>query len=309
MMNNARIGTAFQGLAHSELALQHATDYARDRLQMRSLTGKKNPEGAADPIIVHPDVRRMLLTIKSLTEGMRMMGYHMTYNAELAEGAADEEARKVADNLLSVLTPIGKAFMTEAGYEAANLGMQVFGGHGYTAEWPVEQNVRDCRISMIYEGTTGIQALDLLGRKILGSGGELLKPLTKEIHKWSKAHLEDESVAAYAEELQALTKEWGDVTMHIGMVAMENHDAVGAASVDYLMYSGYVCLAYYWAMMAKRASVALAEGTTEKEFYEAKLLTAKFYFARILPRTRALVTTMKAPVETLMEIGEDQFVF
>ncbi|NVK11208.1 MAG: acyl-CoA dehydrogenase C-terminal domain-containing protein [Gammaproteobacteria bacterium] len=309
MMNSARIGTAFQGLAHSELALQHATEYARDRLQMRSLTGKKNPDGPADPIIVHPDVRRMLLTIKSLTEGMRMMGYHMAYNAEIAEGHADEEARKLAEDMLAVLTPIGKAFMTEAGYEAANHGVQVFGGHGYTAEWPVEQNVRDCRISMIYEGTTGIQALDLLGRKVLGSGGELLKPLTKEIYKWSKAHAEDETVAKYAEELQALTKEWGEVTMHIGMVAMEDRDAVGAASVDYLMYAGYVCLAYYWAMMAKRAADALAEGTSEKDFYEAKLLTAKFYFARILPRTRALVATMKAPVDTLMDIGEDQFVF
>jgi len=308
MMNSARIGTGFQGLAHAELALQHATEYARDRVQMRSLTGPKNTEGAADPIIVHPDVRRMLLTIKSLSEGTRMMGYHMAYLLELSHFAATEEERKAADNLLSVLTPIGKAFMTEVGLEAASHGVQVFGGHGYTAEWPVEQNARDARISTIYEGTTGIQGLDLLGRKVLGSGGELLKPLTKEIYVFAKENLDDPVIGEYAQRLTELTKEWGELTMHIGMSAMENPDNVGAASVDYLMYSGYVMLAYYWAKMAKTSSEKLAQGSSETSFYGAKQHTAKFYFARILPRTKSLVETMKAPVETLMAIEEEQFV-
>jgi hypothetical protein len=308
MMNSARIGTAFQGLAHSELAIQHATDYARDRLQMRALSGKKNPDGPADPIIVHPDIRRMLLTIKSLTEGMRMMGYHMAYNADIVSDGKDEAERKVADDLLSILTPIGKAFMTEVGCEAASLGVQVFGGHGYTAEWPAEQNMRDCRISTIYEGTTGIQGLDLLGRKILGSGGELLKPLTKEIYVFAKENLENEAIGGYSVKLQELTKEWGELTMHIGMLAMENPEEVGAASVDYLMYAGYVCMAYYWAQMAKTAAEKLAAGTTETAFYEAKLHTAKFYFARILPRTITLAATMKAPLDTLMDMDEEQFV-
>ena len=308
MMNSARIGTAFQGLAHSELAIQHATEYARDRLQMRSLSGKKNPDGPADPIIVHPDVRRMLLTIKSLTEGMRMMGYHMAYNADIVSDGKDEEERKVADDLLSILTPIGKAFMTEVGCEAASLGVQVFGGHGYTAEWPAEQNMRDCRISTIYEGTTGIQGLDLLGRKVLGSGGELLKPLTKEIYVFAKENLENETIGGYSAKLQELTKEWGELTMHIGMLAMENPEEVGAASVDYLMYAGYVCMAYYWAQMAKTAAEKLAAGTSETAFYEAKLHTAKFYFARILPRTITLAATMKAPLDTLMDMDEEQFV-
>ncbi|RMA82338.1 acyl-CoA dehydrogenase C-terminal domain-containing protein [Umboniibacter marinipuniceus] len=308
MMNSARIGTAFQGLAHSELAIQHATEYARDRLQMRSLSGKKNPDGPADPIIVHPDVRRMLLTIKSLTEGMRMMGYHMAYNADIVSDGKDEEERKVADDLLSILTPIGKAFMTEVGCEAASLGVQVFGGHGYTAEWPAEQNMRDCRISTIYEGTTGIQGLDLLGRKVLGSGGELLKPLTKEIYVFAKENLENETIGGYSVKLQELTKEWGELTMHIGMLAMENPEEVGAASVDYLMYAGYVCMAYYWAQMAKTAAEKLAAGTSETAFYEAKLHTAKFYFARILPRTITLAATMKAPLDTLMDMAEEQFV-
>jgi alkylation response protein AidB-like acyl-CoA dehydrogenase len=308
MMNSARIGTAFQGLAHSELAIQHATEYARDRLQMRSLSGKKNPDGPADPIIVHPDVRRMLLTIKSLTEGMRMMGYHMAYNADIVSDGKDEEERKVADDLLSILTPIGKAFMTEVGCEAASLGVQVFGGHGYTAEWPAEQNMRDCRISTIYEGTTGIQGLDLLGRKVLGSGGELLKPLTKEIYVFAKENLENEAIGGYSVKLQELTKEWGELTMHIGMLAMENPEEVGAASVDYLMYAGYVCMAYYWAQMAKTAAEKLAAGTSETAFYEAKLHTAKFYFARILPRTITLAATMKAPLDTLMDMDEEQFV-
>jgi hypothetical protein len=308
MMNSARIGTAFQGLAHSELAIQHATDYARDRLQMRALSGKKNPDGPADPIIVHPDIRRMLLTIKSLTEGMRMMGYHMAYNADIVSDGKDEAERKVADDLLSILTPIGKAFMTEVGCEAASLGVQVFGGHGYTAEWPAEQNMRDCRISTIYEGTTGIQGLDLLGRKILGSGGELLKPLTKEIYVFAKENLENEAIGGYSVKLQELTKEWGELTMHIGMLAMENPEEVGAASVDYLMYAGYVCMAYYWAQMAKTAAEKLAAGTSETAFYEAKLHTAKFYFARILPRTITLAATMKAPLDTLMDMDEEQFV-
>jgi hypothetical protein len=275
---------------------------------MRALSGKKNPDGPADPIIVHPDIRRMLLTIKSLTEGMRMMGYHMAYNADIVRDGKDEAERKVADDLLSILTPIGKAFMTEVGCEAASLGVQVFGGHGYTAEWPAEQNMRDCRISTIYEGTTGIQGLDLLGRKILGSGGELLKPLTKEIYVFAKENLENEAIGGYSVKLQELTKEWGELTMHIGMLAMENPEEVGAASVDYLMYAGYVCMAYYWAQMAKTAAEKLAAGTSETAFYEAKLHTAKFYFARILPRTITLAATMKAPLDTLMDMDEEQFV-
>lgn len=309
MMNSARVGTAFQGLSHAELALQHATEYARDRIQMRSLSGKKNPNGPADPIIVHPDVRRMLLTIKSLTEGMRMMGYHMAYVLDVVNMSQDEEQVKAANDLLSVLTPIGKAFMTEAGCEAASLGMQVFGGHGFTKEWPAEQNVRDCRISTIYEGTTGIQALDLLGRKVMGSGGELLKSLTKLVHVFAKENIEDATVGGYSKQLQELNKEWGELTMSIGMRAMENPEEVGAASVDFLMYSGYVMMGYYWAQMAKTAAEKLAAGEGDAKFYEAKLHTAKFYFSRILPRTKTHAAVMAVSADTIMDIAEDQFVF
>ncbi len=306
-MNTARVGTAFQGVAHTELAYQGALAYAKDRLQMRSLTGPKNPEGPADPIIVHPDVRKMLLTIKAFAEGNRAMAHFLTLQIDTVERSESEEDRKAADDLMALLTPIAKAFMTEVGFEAANLGMQVYGGHGFISEWGMEQNVRDCRISMLYEGTTGIQALDLLGRKVMGSGGELLKPFTKMIHKFCKEHEGNETIGGYVEELAKLNKEWGEITMNIGMRAMENPDEVGAASVDYLMYAGYVSLAYFWARMALTAKAALDAGTEEEAFYTAKLETASFYFARILPRTRALVATMSTDATSLMTMSEAQF--
>lgn len=308
-MNTARLGTAIQGLAHAEIGFQKSLDYARERLQMRSLSGPKNPDGPADPIIVHPDVRRMLLTQKAFAEGNRMLAYFAAQQVDLMEGAETEEERKAADDLLSFLTPIAKAFMTETGYEAANLGLQCFGGHGFISEWGAEQNVRDCRISMLYEGTTGVQALDLLGRKVLGSGGELLKGFTKVVHKFCQAQADNEALREFIEPLATLNKEWGEITMHIGGKAMENADEVGAASVDYLMYSGYVTLAYFWALAAAKSQETLAAGTTDEDFYKAKLSTARFYYQRILPRTQTCVATMKSGVDNLMELDADNFAF
>lgn len=308
-MNTARLGTAIQGLAHAEVGFQKSLEYATDRLQMRSLSGIKNPEGPADPIIVHPDVRRMLLTQKAIAEGSRMMIYWGAQLVDVMQNAADEEDRKNADDLLSYFTPIAKAFVTETGYEAANLGLQCFGGHGFIAEWGMEQNVRDCRISMLYEGTTGIQALDLLGRKVLGSGGELLKGYTKIVHKFCQANESDEAMAEFIAPLQALNQEVGELTMFVGGKAMENADEVGAASVDYLMYSGYSMLAYFWALAAKKAQDVLAEGTSEEAFYQAKITTARFYFQRILPRTQAHAATMKSGVDNLMDLDVEAFAF
>merc|ERR1712093_329255 len=225
-MNTARLGTALQGLAHSEIAFQGGIQYARERLQMRSLTGNKAPEKPADPIIVHPDVRRMLLTMKAFTEGNRAVVYFTA---------------KQADALLAFLTPIAKAFMTEVGFEAANHGVQIYGGHGFIAEWGMEQNVRDARISMLYEGTTGIQALDLLGRKVLMTQGEALKCFTKIVHKFCQTEEGNEAISEFVAPLNALNKEWGELTMKIGMAAMKDREMVGAASVDYCMYSGYAC--------------------------------------------------------------------
>jgi len=305
-MNQARLGIAVQGLAHAELGYQKALAYALDRLQMRSLTGPKNPDGPADPIIVHPDVRRMLLTQKAFTEGSRMLLYYAAMLVDEEKHAADiaENGQQAAD-LLALLTPIAKAFVTEIGFESANLALQCFGGHGYIREWGVEQNVRDARIALLYEGTTGIQALDLLGRKVLMSQGEILKRFTKIIHKYCVSQAANKNLAEFIQPLSVLNTEWGELTLHIGMAAMENADEVGAAAVDYLMYSGYVSLAYFW---ARAADTALQQPNFEEsDFYQAKVHTARFYFQKILPRTLGLSQTIKAGANSLMTMNDNQF--
>ncbi|MFN2360038.1 MAG: acyl-CoA dehydrogenase C-terminal domain-containing protein [Marinobacter sp.] len=307
-MNTARIGTAIQGLGAAELGLQGSVTYAKDRLAMRSLSGAKNPEGIADPIIVHPDVRRMLLTQKAVAEGARALIYLTAQQADIVHSGRTEEERKAADEALGFLTPIAKAFLTEIGYEAANLGMQVYGGHGFISEWGMEQNVRDARIGMIYEGTTGIQALDLLGRKVLMTQGESLKGFTRQVHLFCKENADDEQLKEFIEPLAALNKEWGDLTMKIGMTAMKNREEVGAASVDYLMYSGYAVFAYLWARMAKVALDKMVEGTTEEMFYNAKIQTARFYFKRMLPRAKGHAESMLAGADSLMDMPEEAFV-
>lgn len=308
-MNTARIGTALQGVTACEGSFQGALAYAKDRIAMRSLTGPKAPEKAADPIIVHPDVRKMLLTQKAFAEGGRALVYMMALQNDIAHKGNSEEEKKAADELLGFLTPIGKAFLTEVGVESTNHGVQVFGGHGFIAEWGMEQLVRDAKISTIYEGTTGIQALDLLGRKVLMTQGQALKNFTKIVHTFCKEQEGNEEMAQFVAPLTELNKEWGDLTMKIGMSAMKNRDEVGSASVDYLMYSGYVTLAYLWATMAKAAQDALAAGTTEEDFYKAKLTTARFYFSRILPRTKGHAATMTAGADTLMDLDEEHFAF
>ncbi|WP_317929238.1 acyl-CoA dehydrogenase C-terminal domain-containing protein [Halioxenophilus sp. WMMB6] len=308
-MNTARLGTAIQGLCHAELGYQKSLAYARERLQMRSLTGAKNPAGPADPIIVHPDVRRMLLTQKAFAEGGRMLAYFAAQQLDITKYSDDADARNQAEQLLSLLTPIAKAFMTETGFESASLAIQCFGGHGYIREWGVEQNLRDSRISMLYEGTTGVQALDLLGRKVLASQGETLKLFTKQIHQFCKANADNEAMQEFVSALQSHNQEWGEVTMHIGLAALENADEVGAASVDYLMYSGYVTLAYFWAKAAAVALQKLSEADANKAFYQAKIETARFYFQRLLPRTRTLVETMKSGAGNLMALEVEHFTF
>ena len=308
-MNTARIGTAVQGVSAAEGSFQGALTYARDRLAMRSLTGAKFPEKAADPIIVHPDVRKMLLTQKAFAEGGRALVYMASKQNDIVHHGVSEEARKAADDMLGFLTPIAKAFLTEVGLESANHGVQVYGGHGFIAEWGMEQIVRDTRISTLYEGTTGIQALDLLGRKVLMTQGAALKNFTKLIHVFCKEEADNDELAPYVAKLTEMNKEWGDLTMKIGMSAMKNRDEVGSASVDYLMYSGYVTLAYIWAKMAQVAQAALANGTSEEDFYKAKLTTARFYFTRILPRTNYHAESMVAGADTLMDLADEHFQF
>jgi alkylation response protein AidB-like acyl-CoA dehydrogenase len=304
-MNTARIGTATQGLAHAELSFQGALSYARERLAMRSLTGPKNPDGPADPIIVHPDVRRMLLTQKAFAEGSRAFLYFLAQQGDIVAMGSEEQAR-TADDVMALLTPIGKAFVTEVGFESANLGVQVFGGHGFIREWGMEQIVRDARIAMLYEGTTGIQALDLVGRKVLGSGGKLLLGFTGMIDDFCATHAAAE-YAEFVKPLQAHKEEWLSLSMKLGEAAMVNPDNAGAAAVDYLMYSGYVTLAYFWARMAVVAQQKIAAAQDDVSFYEAKIMTARFYFERLLPRTESLKITMLVDAKSLMDMPEEMF--
>jgi len=305
-MNTARIGTAIQGLAHAELSYQGSLAYARDRLAMRSLTGPKNPDGPADPIIVHPDVRRMLLTQKAIAEGSRALLYYLAQLGDVVDRSGDEEQVRKADDLMALLTPIAKAFVTEAGYEAANHGVQIYGGHGFIREWGMEQIVRDARIAMLYEGTTGIQALDLLGRKVLGSGGKLLMGFTEDMGAYIDAH-GDEAYADFIAPLAKYKDEWLNMSLEVGGKAMENPDEAGAAAVDYLMYSGYVVLAYFWAQMAVVATDKIQAGDGDTSFYEAKLHTARFYFDRLLPRAGAHKDSLLSGAENLMAMPEALF--
>lgn len=308
MMNHARLGTGMQGLCNGEASFQGAIQYANDRLQMRSLTGAKFPDKPADPIIVHPDVRRMLLTMKAFNEGNRALAY---FTAQLLDQthSPDEARRQEAEALLAFLTPICKAFMTDTGLEVTNLGMQVFGGHGYIREWGMEQLVRDCRIAPIYEGTNGIQALDLLGRKVLGSQGKLMLGFTKLVHKFCEANAQHPQLQSHVSQLADINRDLGEITQRVGMAAMKNPDEVGAASVDYLMYCGYLILGYLWLRMAVVAQGKLDAAEGDAAFYQSKVTTAEFYFARLLPRTSAHKAAIGAGSASLMKLASNQFAF
>ncbi|NVK41022.1 MAG: acyl-CoA dehydrogenase C-terminal domain-containing protein [Oceanospirillaceae bacterium] len=308
-MNNARLFIAQQGICHAELSYQGALAYAKDRLQMRSLRGPAQPEKGADPIIVHPDVRRMLLTQKAYAEGGRAFTYLCAQLVDLAQKAEDEAERKRAEDRLALLIPIAKGFLTEAGVEAASLGVQVFGGHGYIAEWGMEQILRDSRIAPIYEGTNGIQALDLLGRKVMGSQGELLEGFIGEVMGFVDANRDNPEAGALLAELERQIKRWGDLTRQIAGSIQQDPASLGSACFDYLMYSGYTVLAYIWAQSAVKAQQALAAGSSETAFYQSKLATARFYFRRILPRNEGLAVSMADSAETLLSLEEEAFSF
>jgi alkylation response protein AidB-like acyl-CoA dehydrogenase len=307
-MNTARIGTAIQGLAHAEFSYQNSLAYAKDRLQMRSMSGVKNPNGPADPIIVHPDVRRMLLTQKAFAEGGRMLITHIALIADKLSIAESDAEKEALDDMLGLLTPIAKAFMTEVGFESANLGMQIFGGHGFIKEWGLEQNVRDSRISMLYEGTTGIQSLDLLGRKILAKHGKPLQAFITEIEAFCNEEKDNKALAGILPILEEKITEWNQLTGEIGVKAIENMDEINAACVDYLMYSGYITFAYLWAQAAAVASKALDAGSEDKDFYQTKIYSAKFYYQRILTRTAALKQSMVSGVANVLDESIDPFI-
>ena len=306
-MNSARIGTATEGLSATEAAFQGALAYAKDRLQFRAMTGVKNPDGPADPIINHPDVRRMLLTQKAFAEGNRALAIYAMQLVDVTQACQDEGAKQLADSKLALLTPIVKAFLTETAQETTSYGMQVFGGHGFIKEWGMEQLVRDTRICTMYEGTTGIQAIDLLARKVVGSNGKLLTIFTNEVKEYCKSIRDKSQFNAWSNCIDKHIDEWHQITEDIMHRSAKNPAELGAASVDYLMYSGYVVVGYFWLKMAVVAQQKLDDGTDDPEFYKAKLHTAKFYFDRLLTRTRSLVSSIESGADSLMNMEEEQF--
>jgi alkylation response protein AidB-like acyl-CoA dehydrogenase len=303
MMNTARLAVGIQGLGLIERGYQSSLAYARERLQMRAMSGAKFPDKPADPLIVHPDIRRMLLTQKAFAEGGRALAYYAASIVDLVERSPDADERKRADELLSFIIPIVKALLTEAANECAYHAVQIFGGHGYIRETGVEQFARDARITTIYEGTTQIQALDLLGRKIMQTQGLGLKHFLEEISAFCHAHARNAGLAEFIAPLAVAAKDWADITQEIGKRALADPDEIGAAAVDYLFYSGYVALAYFW---ARSVAAADASGQTA-EFRQAKRLTAGFYFARILPRTHTHASAMRASLGSLMSLPDPLF--
>ena len=313
-MNTSRIGTSIQGLAHAELSYQGALTYAKERKSMRALSGKKEPDAIADSLIHHGDVRRMLLKQKAIAEGGRAMIYFAAQYADKMISAAqadnDEEYQKWDDEL-GFLTPILKGFLTEKGLEVANDGMQVFGGHGYIKEHGMEQIVRDARISTLYEGTTGIQALDLLGRKVLLlTKGKCVRDFSKKLVDFGTKNLRDPKLRPFAWKLLKIAAEWNYLTTRIMLVAAKDRDIVSTASYDFLMYSGYAMMAYFWALQAGVAKDKLENGGNEPaEFYQAKLATAEFYFDRMLPSAKAHADAALKPTKSTMQLKPEHFSF
>jgi len=312
-MNVARIGTASQGVSAAERSYQGASAYARDRLAMRSISGVKNPEGPADAIIEHPDVRRMLLTQRAIAEGGRAMVTYASQFADVYRAGKTEDAKKEAETRLGFCTPILKGFITELGVEAANQGVQVFGGHGYIKEWGMEQILRDSRIATLYEGTTGIQALDLVGRKVLMDKFKQLNAFTGEMLSFAKGFMpwtaagKNKAVRKQAWQVAKLAIRWRVLAYKLGAGAKKNPDSVGAGSVDFLMFSGYAYMAYMFARMSAVATAQLAAGAGDTIFLQEKLHTATFFFERILPRADMHAKTMKASADSVMAMPTEYF--
>jgi len=308
MMNAARLGVGNQSLGLTEVAYQNAVAYARDRIQMRSLSGPKAPDKPADPIIVHPDVRKMLLTARAYAEGGRAMAIYTSLQLDVLVSTDDEDERRDAEDTVALLTPIIKAFITDNGWIATSHCQQVLGGHGYIHANGMEQFVRDARINMIYEGTNTIQSLDLLGRKVLGDNGAKLKKFGKRIAEFVEDEGTDEAMQEFINPLADLGDKVTKLTTELGMKAFGNADEVGAAAVDYLRVVGHLCFAYFFARMARVALDQQKKGDKAADpFYTAKLATARFYFAKLLPETATLIRTARAGSAPLMAMDEALF--
>ena len=301
MMNYERLGVGIQGLALGERSYQSAIEYAKERIQSRAPTGTVAPDKQADPIIVHPDVRRMLLTMKAFNEGGRAFSSYVAMQLDIAKYSEDPAAQARGAELVALLTPIAKAFLTDVGLESTIHGQQVFGGHGYVREWGQEQLIRDCRITQIYEGTNGIQSLDLAGRKIVANQGKMYQHFSDEVKAFIASA--DSNLSEFTTPLAAAIENLDELTAWLLAQAKDNPNEIGAASVEYLHVFGYTAYAYMWAMMA-----AAAQGKEQQEdFYASKMGTARFFFARLLPRSQSLTSSVKAGSESLYLLDAEQF--
>jgi hypothetical protein len=307
MMNAARLAVGMQGLGLSEVAYQNAVTYAKDRLQGRSLTGVKNPSGPADPIIVHPDVRRSLMTIRAFNEGARALSLWVGTHIDLHEKHPDPAVRKDADDFVALMTPIVKAYFTDMGFECSNMALQIYGGHGYIREYGMEQFVRDARIAQIYEGANGIQALDLVGRKLPAEGGRMLRfffhPLSERLQRTAQ----DPQLKEFAEPFAKIFGRLQQATQFIALKSLGNPDEAGAASTDYLRMFGLVALGDMWLRMAESAYAKLPAANGDRAFYDAKIKTARFFFTKMLPEAHGLFARIMAGSAPVMALEADVF--
>ncbi len=307
MMNEARLGVALQGLSIAEIAYQNAAIYARERIQGRALSGVAAPDKKADPIIVHPDIRRNLMTIRAFNEAGRALVLWTALNSDIAHRASDEAERQAADDLVGLLTPVLKGVLTDKGFEHAVMAQQVFGGHGYIEEQGMSQYVRDARIAMIYEGANGIQALDLVGRKLALNGGRAITSFFKEVGEFCEANRDDEKLTFFTKHLKKGFNDLQSATMWLMQNAMARPDNAGAASNDYMHLFGLVALGYMWARMAKIAEEKLGSNEGNKAFLEAKLVTARYYFERIMPESAAHLARIQSGADSMMALDADAF--
>ena len=305
VMNEARLGTGLQGLAIGDAAYQAAVEFANDRLQGRALTGAKNPDGPADPIMVHPDVRRMLLESKAFVEGGRAFILWTALQADLQKSSDEATATKAKD-YMGLITPVLKAYLTDKGFHVASLAMQVHGGSGYTEHFPASQYLRDARITMIYEGTNGIQALDLVGRKLPSNGGRAIMSWFADIDAFVAENSDNEAIKPFVDGLADTKKKLQDGTMWLMQNGMANPDNAAAASTDYLHIFGLTALAYMWAQMARSAQAKIAAGDADP-YYVTKLQTGQYFVERILPDAAAHLTKLKTGAEVLMQMPAEAF--
>ncbi|MER8965142.1 acyl-CoA dehydrogenase [Mesorhizobium sp. M0159] len=308
MMNEARLGVALQGLSLSEVAYQNAVSYAKDRLQGRSLSGPKAPDRKADPIIVHPDIRRSLMTMKAFNEAGRALALWTAIKSDIAHRSGDDKDRQVADDYTGLMTPVVKGVLTDKGFDHAVMAQQVFGGHGYIEEHGMSQFVRDARIAMIYEGANGIQALDLVGRKLALNGGRAVQAFFKEVGEFCEENRTDETMAPFTKALKKGLNDLQTATMWLVQNGMAKPDNAGAASTDYMHLFGLVVLGYMWAQMARVAAAKLANGADgASSFYDNKLVTARFFLERIMPETSAHLARISSGADTLMALPAEAF--